>query len=277
MTNKLSLEEVQNLFIIDFNTLDWAEAKIDRENKIRLLIAEDERSFRELLEEVFEECGYYNVLTAPDGKDAWEKFQNFEPRIVISDIMMDFYTGVELADFIRKIKPTQKVIFLSGWVTKEEIEEKFPDEFAAGNFLFVPKPFEIDEFQNTVYLFENTHLQDITVNTLSLDEINKAVRLLNPYELYTLHTHLWDKCELLSELLLDKTFKKEDITTLFIPVEDYQSSVDCKKSPEECRIYNCLSTNPDCVAKKLRNQIKTIHTVLTDMYNYFLNNKESAS
>ena len=65
----------------------------------RMLIVEDNESLREMLVRLCEP--YYEVSTAADGEEAWEKIALQEPQIVLSDVVMPRLTGTELC---RRIK-----------------------------------------------------------------------------------------------------------------------------------------------------------------------------
>lgn len=68
---------------------------------MNILIAEDEKEIREGLSEYLRECGY-NVIEAKDGKDALDKFYNFDINLALLDIQMPFITGLEVLEEIRK-------------------------------------------------------------------------------------------------------------------------------------------------------------------------------
>lgn len=65
----------------------------------RMLIVEDNEPLREMLVRLCEP--YYEVSTAADGMEAWEKIQREEPQIVLSDVVMPRLSGTELC---RRIK-----------------------------------------------------------------------------------------------------------------------------------------------------------------------------
>lgn len=65
----------------------------------RMLIVEDNEPLREMLVRLCEP--YYEVSTAADGEEAWEKILSEEPQIVLSDVVMPRLTGTELC---RRIK-----------------------------------------------------------------------------------------------------------------------------------------------------------------------------
>ena len=63
--------------------------------KNRLLIVDDERQIREMLEQFFTELGYM-VMTAASGKEALERFMKYKFDCVISDLVMPEMDGLAL-------------------------------------------------------------------------------------------------------------------------------------------------------------------------------------
>jgi signal transduction histidine kinase len=81
-----------------------------------LLVAEDDKSVRDLVKKVLEQFGY-TVIAAADGEDAISKFLENRDKIelLLFDLVMPKKTGKEAYDEIRKIKPDVKIIFSSGY------------------------------------------------------------------------------------------------------------------------------------------------------------------
>lgn len=269
MTKKLTLEQLKELFIVDFTKISWKDLRLKGKKKQNLLIVEDERSFRELLQEIFEANGGYNVDLAENGKEGLEKFKQNKHDIIMTDIMMDYLTGVEMADAIRKIEPDQKIFFFSGWVSEHQLYEKFEEEFRRGNFQFITKPFDIDEFQNHIYLFSNEELQNIKMNTLDREHVESTLTILTPYQLVALHTTIWDLCVNLFDTLLNKQFDRKDLTSLMIPTSDYKYSVGCTYDDSYCRANICMASSPTCASNKLKGQVYVMITVLEKIFAHY--------
>lgn len=64
-------------------------------SKATVLIVDDEPFNIEVLEQAMEENDY-RVLTASNGKEAWEKIQSEEPDLVLLDLMMPVMDGFEV-------------------------------------------------------------------------------------------------------------------------------------------------------------------------------------
>ena len=81
-----------------------------------LLIAEDERDLREaILRSVdWKSAGFEVVGAAENGAEALEMVEQFEPDLVMTDIM-PILSGLELASRIREIRPATQIVILSGY------------------------------------------------------------------------------------------------------------------------------------------------------------------
>lgn len=84
----------------------------------RLLIVDDEKEIREMLQRHFRLLGY-NVLTAANGEDALLLLDKRLIDVVVSDIRMPVMDGVSLLREIRRQYPMIHVIMITGYVTLE--------------------------------------------------------------------------------------------------------------------------------------------------------------
>lgn len=74
----------------------------------KILVVDDDFQQRDLYFELFGSAGF-EVASAKDGLDAWEKIQKDKPDLVFTGIIMPRMTGFELIDKIRNYKPTEAV------------------------------------------------------------------------------------------------------------------------------------------------------------------------
>ena len=270
---KYTDEELKVLFTIDFSKLNWKDLKYKSPRKISLLIVDDERSFRELLEEIFESQGGYEVDIAANGEIGLEKFKLKKHEIVLSDIMMDSLTGIEMAKDMLLINPEQKIFFFSGWFSEHQLVEKFEAQFETGNFQFVDKPFDIEEFQNKIYLFENTVLSKIKLYMLNQNQLDEVLQILTPYQLLGVHQAIWNLAITLFKKLLGENLKDDELSALMPSISDYMRSVGCTYDLEYCLDNSCILTSPNCVRKKLQAQIEVMVSILNRIYDHYqLNN-----
>ena len=79
----------------------------------KILIVDDNQDYLEILSDFLTGQGY-EVVCCYNGKDAQEKFSEFLPDIVVTDIVMPEVDGIELLLSLRKINPEINVIAMSG-------------------------------------------------------------------------------------------------------------------------------------------------------------------
>ncbi len=107
-----------------------------------ILVVDDEEMLRSMLAEILQIEGW-NVITAVDGADAVEQYQQRWKNIdlVISDLGMPRMGGEETFEQMKHINPAVKIIFATGYVddaAKKEMERK-------GVKGIVNKPFRLEE------------------------------------------------------------------------------------------------------------------------------------
>lgn len=85
----------------------------DNGYKPRILIVDDEKSIADTLAAVFKIKGHEAMATY-NAESAVETIEQFEPDIVLSDVMMGKMTGVDLAIYLSKARPECKVVLFSG-------------------------------------------------------------------------------------------------------------------------------------------------------------------
>ena len=107
-----------------------------------MLVAEDDRSVRELIAEVLIDAGY-SVATASDGRIALSTCEEFRPDVVVLDLMMPTMDGLP---FLRERGPNcdAQVVVVSAALH----EVKAVENFAVS--AFVKKPFEMDVLLSAV-------------------------------------------------------------------------------------------------------------------------------
>ncbi len=108
--------------------------------KKRLLLAEDDADFRNLLAQ-FLGMFDYEVITAPDGEAALKVFREGTFDICVLDVMMPKLNGFDLAEKIIAIKPETPFVFL----TARKLKEDKIRGLKLGADDYIVKPFEADE------------------------------------------------------------------------------------------------------------------------------------
>ncbi len=82
-------------------------------HKIKILVVDDNKKFLDLLNEFLTDNDY-DVMISDNGKEAKKHFTEFNPDIVVTDIVMPDLDGIELLLELRQINPDIQVIMMSG-------------------------------------------------------------------------------------------------------------------------------------------------------------------
>lgn len=107
----------------------------------KIVLAEDNSTLSLLLKFRLENEGF-KLFIALDGKEAIELIESHNPDLVLADIMMPFYSGLEVISHIRnKLKKDIPVILFSS-AGQEEMVLK---AFSLGASDFMSKPFSPNE------------------------------------------------------------------------------------------------------------------------------------
>ena len=105
----------------------------------RVLVVDDERRIREVLELSLRHHGY-EVQCAADGQAALAQAKEWQPDAIVLDVMLPKIDGISLLPMIRRVTDAP-VIMLSA---KGEVEDKVSG-LVHGADDYLSKPFEIDE------------------------------------------------------------------------------------------------------------------------------------
>ena len=103
--------------------------------KIDILIVEDEVKILEVLEAYLKKAGY-GVITALNGNEALDKYEQYNPKLVILDLMLPDISGEKICETIRK-ESDVPIIMLTAKVEEESIL----NGFSLGIDDYITKPF----------------------------------------------------------------------------------------------------------------------------------------
>ena len=109
-------------------------------SRIRALVVDDEAMLAELIGSGLRMTGW-EVRSAGDGPSALAAAREFRPDVLVLDIMMPGYDGVELLSRIRAFQPEVPCLFLTA---KDSVDDRIQG-LAAGADDYVTKPFSMEE------------------------------------------------------------------------------------------------------------------------------------
>ena len=114
------------------------------ENKLTVLIAEDNSSNFQLFESILK--NQYNILHAWDGEEAVELFKKYNPHLILMDINMPKKSGYEATQMIREISPTVPIMAVTAYVYAEDEQRILNSGFDA----YTSKPINAQKLQRDI-------------------------------------------------------------------------------------------------------------------------------
>ena len=116
-------------------------------NRKRIMIVDDERDFREMLNLMLRNKGF-EIEFAEDGSIFLEKVDDFQPDLVILDVMMPGLTTEAILEQMKKKKSKPKIILLT---VVRFTPKKLDKLLEMDNIVdYIKKPFDIDAFLDSV-------------------------------------------------------------------------------------------------------------------------------
>jgi two-component system OmpR family response regulator len=106
----------------------------------RLLVVDDEPNILELLSASLRFAGF-DVATAPDGQQALQLVESFQPDLVVLDVMMPGIDGFEVMRRMRERQQAMPVLFLTA---RDATEDKLTGLTSGGDD-YITKPFSLEE------------------------------------------------------------------------------------------------------------------------------------
>lgn len=113
--------------------------------KKKILIVEDEHDLRELLVELLTNAGY-EVYQAVNGEVALERNKDFNPNLIITDILMPKLGGDALVKAVRESPTFRKIPFII--LTERKLMKDYFDDLDIDEF--IPKPFQTEDLLNKI-------------------------------------------------------------------------------------------------------------------------------
>ena len=116
-----------------------------KKTKGKILVVDDERSMREILE-IFLKNEGYSVTAASNGESALEVMKHDHFDLIITDMKMPKVGGLELLKNVKEIYPDTVVVIITAFGTTESAVEAMK----LGAFDYITKPFQMDEIRLVV-------------------------------------------------------------------------------------------------------------------------------
>ncbi|MCE9547084.1 MAG: response regulator [Planctomycetia bacterium] len=110
--------------------------------KRKILVVDDDVELVELITDVLDRDGRFEVRSVNNGFDAGMMVKDYQPDLIVLDVMLPDINGKEVCQRVRsdKAMDSVKIVCISGMVEEDKIDELK----AAGANDFMRKPFEVD-------------------------------------------------------------------------------------------------------------------------------------
>jgi DNA-binding response OmpR family regulator len=139
---------------------------------LRVMIVDDEQDVREILRPLLEP--EYEVVEAVNGLDALLKIPQYEPDVLIIDLMMPLMDGWQLAQRVRKHQDFSQIpmIFLSALDSSEAISRGY----ALGAAVYITKPFDPERIRRNIEVFVERGMLTPRRKKLAIQTIRRMER-----------------------------------------------------------------------------------------------------
>ena len=108
---------------------------------MKLLIVDDEQANIALLQYILTAAGYTQLRCVADSRQVMAAFQEFQPDLILLDLMMPFVSGFEIMEQLRRVIPPDDVLPILVLTADVNTESKH-QALLAGASDFLTKPFD---------------------------------------------------------------------------------------------------------------------------------------
>ncbi len=111
----------------------------------KILVVDDEKIVGDMAKVILTKEGY-EVETFTDSQLALEALQRTPYDLVVTDLMMEQVSGMDILREVNRLYPNTKVIMLTAYATLDATIEAIRERI----FDFFPKPVKIEELKRSV-------------------------------------------------------------------------------------------------------------------------------
>jgi DNA-binding NtrC family response regulator len=115
------------------------------DRSLKIMVVDDESIVGKRLKPALEKSGY-EVEVFEDGRSAVERVAETPFDIVVTDIRMEEFDGMQVLEQVQKVSPGTKIIIITGYATVELAREAL----IKGAFDFIAKPFRPDDLRTVI-------------------------------------------------------------------------------------------------------------------------------
>ena len=185
-------------------------------NRVKILLAEDEPSLGQIIKESLETRNF-EVLLCEDGEEAYRTYITEKPLLLVLDVMMPKKDGFTLAQEIRKKDPHIPIIFLTAKSQTTDVVKGF--EIGGNDYL--KKPFSMEELIVRINALLNRNLSENINNPIPLGnyifnlkkqtlQLNSSIETLTHREAHLLYHLIRNKNQVLERSFILKKLWGDD-------------------------------------------------------------------
>ncbi len=250
---KNSIEDILTLPSTEFEKHEFSiEANLNDKQKSSILIIEDNEDLLQLLEEAF--TPIYKVNVATNGEDGLNKAKEYMPDIILTDIMIPRFSGLEICKQLKSHIETSHIPIIL--ITALASLEQNIEGLKQGADDYITKPFDLEilllKCNNLVksrkalqYKFQDEHLPEtvrLATNILDQKILDKSIMYIED----NLTNENFDIDQWAKELQMGRTklFNKIKGITGLTP-NDFILNIKMKKAA------SLLKNNPDMTVAEI--------------------------
>lgn len=113
---------------------------------MNILCVEDSENFLKQISSLLERL-FKNVYKAKSGQEGLDKYKEYHPHVVLTDLTMPNMDGFEMIKILKTINPDIKIIIISAYVDTDNLLEAIH----MGVSDFIPKPVDRDLLNNALF------------------------------------------------------------------------------------------------------------------------------
>ena len=117
-----------------------------RNDKISVLIVDDDKTLCKMLEDMLSREEHLNVTSTHDGHEATQKIKESRFDLILTDLMMPGVDGIEVLRVAKEADENVHVIIVTGFASLETAMEAIKK----GAYDYITKPFKLEEIKVAV-------------------------------------------------------------------------------------------------------------------------------
>jgi CheY-like chemotaxis protein len=152
-------------------------------DKNKILVVDDRGENRSFIINLLEPLGF-NLMQASNGQEGLDKALEFQPHLIVTDLVMPVMDGLEMTRRIRNLTNFRDVILIAS--SASVFSDDRQNSLKAGCNDFVPKPIQAEDLLNKIQNYLKLEWIYEVNNNFSFKELNFELVLEPPEELGTL-------------------------------------------------------------------------------------------